>query len=104
MTPPAPSAGSAGYAAPAGLPVVWNADCLRHEAAGEVWLGVWEQGTEIPERATVLLDALAAAGAAVTASRPHGDGALRAVHDADLVEHLATIWARWEAGGYVSEH
>ena len=38
-----------------GLPVVWSEDCLRHKPAGEVWLGVWEPGTEVPERATVLL-------------------------------------------------
>ncbi len=88
----------------AGLPVVWNEDCLRHEPAGEVWLGVWETGTEVPERATVLLDALTAAGAAVTGARPHGNDALLAVHDADLVEHLATVWSQWEAGGYVREH
>ena len=88
----------------AGLPVVWHADCLRHEPGGEVWLGVWETGTEVPDRATVLLDALTAAGAAVTDSRPHGNEALLAVHDAELVEHLATVWAQWEAGGYASEH
>src|SRR5215469_14950160 len=88
----------------AGVPVVWNPDCMRHDPGGEVWLGVWEVGTEVPERATVLLEALTAAGAAVTGSSPHGDAALLAVHDADLVEHLATVWAQWEAGGYVSEH
>ena len=36
------------------IPVVWSPDCLRHEPDGEVWLGVWEQGTEVPERAVVL--------------------------------------------------
>src|SRR5215470_5858036 len=76
----------------AGVPVVWNPDCLRHDPGGEVWLGVWETGTEVPERATVVLDALTAAGAAVTSSSPHGNAALLAVHKADLVEHLATIW------------
>ncbi len=88
----------------AGLPVVWSGDCLRHEPAGEVWLGVWEQGTEVPERATVLLSALTGAGATVTDARPHADDALLAVHDAELVEHLSAIWAQWEAGGYVSEY
>jgi len=88
----------------AGLPVVWSADCLRHEPAGEVWLGVWENGTEVPERAAVLLDALTAAGAAVMGARPHSDEALLAVHDADLVEHLSMVWEQWQAGGYVSEH
>jgi acetoin utilization deacetylase AcuC-like enzyme len=87
-----------------GLPVVWSADCLRHEPGGEVWLGVWEAGTEVPMRATVLLDALRAAGARVTDALPHGDGPLLAVHDAELVTHLATVWADWEAGGYVADH
>jgi acetoin utilization deacetylase AcuC-like enzyme len=87
-----------------GLPVVWHPGCLAHEPGGEVWLGVWEAGTEVPERATVLLGAVAAAGARVTGAVPHGDEPLTAVHDADLVTHLATIWAQWEAGGYVAEH
>jgi acetoin utilization deacetylase AcuC-like enzyme len=83
---------------------VWSEDCLRHEPDGEVWLGVWETGTEVPERARVLLGALTQAGFAVTRALPHDDDALLAVHDAALLEHLATIWARWEEGGYVSEH
>ncbi|HEX9031934.1 MAG TPA: histone deacetylase family protein [Streptosporangiaceae bacterium] len=88
----------------AGLPVVWSDECLRHEPAGEVWLGVWEAGTEVPERATVLLEALTGAGGMVTRAQPHDDEALLRVHDAGLVEHLATIWRQWEDGGYVREH
>jgi acetoin utilization deacetylase AcuC-like enzyme len=87
-----------------GLPVVWSEDCLRHEPAGEVWLGVWEPGTEVPERAHVLLEALTQAGASVTGGRRHEPDPLLAVHDAELIDHLATIWAQWDAGGYVSEH
>ncbi len=87
-----------------GLPVVWHEDCLLHEPAGEVWLGIWEPGTEVPERARVLLDALTGAGAAMTEARQHEVDALLAVHDAELVEHLATIWARWEADGYEAEY
>ena len=30
--------------------------------------------------------------------------AILAVHDAALVEHLATVWAEWEAAGYPAEH
>ena len=30
--------------------------------------------------------------------------ALVAVHDRALVEHLATIWADWEAGGYLADY
>ena len=88
----------------AGLPVTWQADCLRHEPAGEVWLGVWETGTEVPQRASVLLDALRSAGAAVTDAPPYGLDPLLAVHDAALIEHLASIWQRWEAGGYLADY
>src|SRR5262249_8652347 len=87
-----------------GLPVVWSEDCLRHEPAGEVWLGVWEPGTELPERANVLLAALGDAGARVADARRHDTDALLAVHDAELVDHLATIWAQWEAGGYERDY
>src|SRR5512132_727161 len=55
------------------VPVVWSEDCLRHEPGGEVWLGVRDQGTEVPARALILRDALAAAGAPIVPARPHGD-------------------------------
>ena len=87
-----------------GLPVVWSADCLLHEPDGEVWLGVWETGTEVPERARVPLTAVTEAGATVNDATPHDTTDLTAVHDAELVEHLATIWAQWQAGGYDSDH
>ena len=85
------------------VPVVWHDDCLLHEPEGEVWLGIWEQGTEVPARAIVILEALKAAGAPLTSATRHDDAALLAVHDAALVEHLATLWDGWESGGYVSE-
>jgi acetoin utilization deacetylase AcuC-like enzyme len=85
------------------IPVVWSEACLRHEPGGEVWLGVREPGTEVPERAEAILAALRAAGAAVVPAVPHGDEVLLAVHEEALVDHLRTIWADWEAGGYVAE-
>lgn len=88
----------------AGMPVVWQPDCLRHEPDGEVWLGVWETGTEVPARASVVLEALRSAGAEIVAATAHDDAALLAVHDAALLEHLATIWSDWEAAGLVREH
>ena len=88
----------------AGFPVVWHSDCLLHEPDGEVWLGVWESGTEVPQRATVMLDALRSASAEVIPASAHDDAALLAVHDPELVEHLATVWNDWEAAGYPSEH
>ncbi|MGI9004708.1 MAG: histone deacetylase family protein [Streptosporangiaceae bacterium] len=87
-----------------GLPVIWGQNSSLHEPSGEIWLGVWEEGTEVPARAQVLLEALAGAGATITAALPHERDALLTVHDAALVEHLATVWDRWERAGYVSEH
>ncbi|MGH2916222.1 MAG: histone deacetylase family protein [Solirubrobacteraceae bacterium] len=87
-----------------GLPVVWHPDCLLHEPGGEIWLGIWEAGTEAPARATALLEAVRSAGATVTAATAHDDQALVAVHDGALVSHLASVWSQWEAAGFVSEH
>ena len=98
------SPGVGGTSSLAGLPAVWHPDCLRHHPDGEVWLGVWEAGTEVPERALVIRDALAAAGAQITTATAHDDAAILAVHDASLVEHLATIWDDWEGVGFPSEH
>ena len=84
------------------IPVVWSPDCLLHEPGGEVWLGLREAGTEVPERATVILRALRDAGAPVLPASRHEIADLYSVHHPDLVRHLASIWADWEAGGYVS--
>jgi acetoin utilization deacetylase AcuC-like enzyme len=86
------------------VPVVWSEDCLRHEPGGEVWLGLREPGTEVPARAQVLRDALAAAGAPVTAGREHDDTVLRRVHEPALLDHLASVWADWEAAGLPREY
>ncbi len=87
-----------------GVPVVWSEDCLLHQPAGEVWLGLREDGTEVPERARVILRSLTGAGAPVLPPAAHDAAALLAVHDEALVDHLATIWSAWEAGGYPADY
>jgi acetoin utilization deacetylase AcuC-like enzyme len=87
-----------------GVPVVWHDDCLRHQPGGEVWLGLREAGTEVPERATVIRRTLTSAGAPVVPAEPHQEAALLAVHDRGLIEHLTTIWADWEAGRYLADY
>ncbi len=86
------------------VPVVWSDDCLLHQPGGEVWLGLREPGTEVPERALAILGAMRAAGAEIVPARRHDDAVLRTVHDGGLVDYLATAWDAWEADGYVAEH
>lgn len=86
------------------MPLVWDADCLLHCPAGEVWLGERITGTEVPERATAILQRLTEAGVRIVSSAGPDEAALLAVHDQALVEHLATIWADWEAAGYPADH
>src|SRR5499427_3523624 len=86
------------------VPVVWSEDCLRHEPGGEVWLGVRDDGTEVPARALVLREALAAAGAPVVPAVRHGDGIVRTVHAPELVDHLAAVWQDWAAAGLPAEY
>jgi acetoin utilization deacetylase AcuC-like enzyme len=86
------------------VPVVWSEDCLRHEPAGEVWLGVRDPGTEVPGRALVLRAALEQAGFPVREARPHDDAILRTVHHPQLVGHLAGIWADWDQAGLPAEY
>jgi acetoin utilization deacetylase AcuC-like enzyme len=82
------------------LPVVWSEDTLRHVPEGEIWIGVRTPGTELPERATVIRDAVAAAGARIVPATGHDDGVLRKVHGDGLLHHLATIYDEWVARGY----
>jgi acetoin utilization deacetylase AcuC-like enzyme len=79
------------------VPFVWSDDCLLHEPAAEIWVGVRTTATEVPARAVEIRDALLAAGAQEVAAAPHDDGALLAVHDPALVEFLRTAWDDWTA-------
>jgi acetoin utilization deacetylase AcuC-like enzyme len=79
---------------------VWAADCLAHDPGGEVWVGVHTPGTEVPERATVLRDAVVAAGARLVTAVGHDDEVLALVHDRGLLDHLAGGYAAWEQAGF----
>src|SRR5664279_998771 len=80
-------------------PVVWSQDCLLHEPLAEIWLGVRTPGTEVPARATAILDAALAAGAPVINATAHDDALLSRVHDVALLTHLRTIHADWVQAG-----
>lgn len=82
------------------IPVVWSPRTLRHVAGGEVWVGVRIPGTEVPSRVEVIRDALVAAGHPLHEAYRHGDAALLAVHDAELVEHLRGAYQAWIDAGF----
>jgi acetoin utilization deacetylase AcuC-like enzyme len=81
------------------MPLVWSELHRRHEPGGEVWVGVRTPGTELPERADRIRDALVAAGASAVAAEPQPDELLLEVHDPALVEYLRDAWDEWEASG-----
>ncbi len=85
----------------AAVPVVWSEATLAHRPDREVWIGLPLEGTEVPERVTVIRDALAAAGHRLVAPTPHGTAALESVHSPELVRHLSTVYDAWVDGGFV---
>jgi acetoin utilization deacetylase AcuC-like enzyme len=84
------------------IPVVWSDEMLRHDPRDEIWVGVRTDGTEVPRRATVVREALAAAGHPELPVTPHPDEVLLEVHEAGLVDWLRTAWSAWEAGPYAA--
>ena len=81
------------------MPVVWSDRHRLHRPAGEVWVGVRTPGTEVPERADLIREALLAAGARLVAAEDHPERALLRVHDRALLEYLAGAWEGWLAAG-----
>lgn len=82
------------------IPVVVDPHCSDHDPQAEIWLGVSTPGTEIAERVTVIESTLRELGHDVVPAREFDDALLTRVHSAELVDHLATVWDRWVAGGY----
>ncbi len=79
------------------MPVVWDERCRLHEPSAEIFVGVRTAGTETAARADTLLAAFE--DAEIVEAEPHDDKALLAVHDASLVDFLATAWGEWEQAG-----
>jgi acetoin utilization deacetylase AcuC-like enzyme len=83
-----------------GLPVVWSPTTRDHDPRHEIWVGVATEGTEVAARVDVIRDSVAAAGHRLVEATPHSDEALLGVHDAALLEFLATAADRWRQGPY----
>jgi acetoin utilization deacetylase AcuC-like enzyme len=66
-------------------------------------VGVRIPGTEVPERAERIREALAAAGACFAEAEQHPDEVLLAVHEPPLTDYLATAWEEWEASGLTED-
>jgi acetoin utilization deacetylase AcuC-like enzyme len=81
------------------LSVVWSDRCLLHEPAGEVWIGLRTEGTEVAARAERIRGALLERGAPLVDAHGHPDAALTRVHDPGLVAYLETAWDEWAAAG-----
>ena len=85
------------------LPAVWADETLAHVPGAEIWIGVATPGTELPERATTIRDAVVAAGARIVPAVSHDDSILRRVHGPGLLRHLESVYTEWVARGY-QEH
>jgi acetoin utilization deacetylase AcuC-like enzyme len=85
------------------LPVVWSDACLDHEPDAEIWVGVRLPGTEVPQRARVLREAVVAAGARLVAAARHGDEVLETVHSRAFLDHLAGVYGQWVAAGFPAD-
>ena len=85
------------------MPVVATDLHELHRPDGEVWVGVRIPGTEVPERVERIRAALDRLDARVVEPEDHGLEPILAVHDAAMVEFLATAWERWEASGYPAD-
>src|SRR5262245_13710651 len=82
------------------LRAVWADAVLEHVPDAEIWVGVRTPGTEVPERAVRLREAVSAAGAEVVSARRHDDAVLVSVHDPALLAHLERVHDEWVAAGF----
>ena len=71
-------------------PVVWSPTTRDHDPRHEIWVGVATEGTEVAERVDTILEALRSAGHRIVEAHTHPDDVLLQVHDAELLDFLAT--------------
>jgi acetoin utilization deacetylase AcuC-like enzyme len=81
------------------LTMVWSPVVRRHVPGAEIWVGVRTPGTELPERADVLRQAVLGAGAREVEAASWPDDLLHRVHDPALTGWLAEAWDLWVAAG-----
>ena len=81
------------------MPVVWSDRQRLHEPDAEIWVGVRTPAAEVPERLDRIRTELESRGANVIEAAEHSDHTLLAVHDAELLNYLATAWEQWQAAG-----
>ncbi len=82
-------------------PVVWSPTTRDHDPRHEIWVGVATEGTEVAERVDTILEALRSGGHRIIEAHTHPDDVLLQVHDAELLDFLATSWTRWDEGPYL---
>lgn len=80
------------------MKIVYAPDALAHAPRAEMKHGTMIAAREVPRRAEIVRDALAAQSGFEFITPPPGlpDAAHR-VHDGDYLAFLETAWARWEA-------
>ena len=85
------------------MPVVWTDRHRLHEPKGEVWLGVWIEGTEVPARGEQDPGGPGRSARASSPRKLRRRPLLEAVHDPALLSFLDTAYDEWVAGGYLEE-
>jgi len=82
------------------LVAVWSDQARAHDPDGEVLIGVRIDGDEGPERADTMKEAIDDLRLEIIQPTDHGDEPITAVHDAGMLEYLATAHDEWVKAGY----
>ena len=88
---------------PLSIPVVYDRSHRFHEPGGEIWVGVRTPGTEVPERAERILEALRAAGARHLAGEGAPEEVALRFHDPEMVDWLRDAWGQWQESGLTED-